>query len=261
MAEEVLGLCARDIETFFPKDGPPVRFLEETDSTNIEAKRWAQQAAPHGALVLARRQNAGRGRMGRGFSSPPGGIYASMVLRPNGQASAPALVTAAAAVAVHAAVQQVCGLSLGIKWVNDLYSDGKKCCGILAEAAIDAQANTTEYIVLGIGINYNTPQAAFDAVSQPATSLYPHGGAPGPAAQLAAAIHSRVLQLWAAFPGRDFLQQYRRHSMVLGRQVTVLDTPPWPAQAVAIDDDARLVVRNEKGEEKALSFGEISIQL
>lgn len=241
---------------------PSLRVLPVVDSTNMEAKRWAMEGAPHGALVVAARQTAGRGRLGRSFASPPGGLYLSVVLRPQGAGGTAGLVTSAAAVAVRQAVQRLCGIALGIKWVNDLYLNGKKCCGILSEAATGMESGGIEYMVVGVGVNLATPPEAFGPeVAAVATSLYPGGTAPVTRARLAAAVYTRLLALYDALPDTGFLEEYRTASIVLGRQVTVLANPPYQAQALAIDDEARLVVRRQNGACQTLGYGEISIGL
>ncbi len=240
----------------------PLRVLEELDSTNLEAKRWAIDGAPHGSLVAALRQTAGRGRRGRVFASPPGGLYLSVVLRPAGETGPPGLVTAMAAVAACRAVSALCGVELGVKWVNDLYLSGKKCCGILTEAGTGVESGQIEYLVVGIGINYTTPPEAFPPeVAALAGSLFPGGVAPAPRAQLAAGIHAELLKGFAALPSRDFLGEYRRRSLVLGRRVTVMASPPWQGVAEGIDDEARLLVRRDGGAPEGLSYGEISIKI
>ena len=110
-------------------------FLEETDSTNRVAKELARQGAKHGTAVLARRQSAGRGRMERRFFSPEGGLYLSVILRPDIPPEDLPLMTPMAATAVWRAVEKLTGICLGIKWVNDLYLGDKKVCGILCEGA------------------------------------------------------------------------------------------------------------------------------
>lgn len=241
----------------------PLRVLQEVDSTNLEAKRWAIEGAPHGSMVMAARQTAGRGRLGRSFTSPDGGLYLSIVLRPRHLAPQQAvLVTAAASVAVCRAVHSLCGLQLGIKWVNDLFIGSHKCCGILCEAGTGVENGTIEYIVAGIGLNYSTCASAFSALPEgTAASLYPNGGAPVPRAQLAAAIYRNVTGLFNTLPDTGFLAEYRQHSIVLGHKVTIADTPPVTGTAFAIDDEARLWVRMDDGTERCLSYGEISIKL
>lgn len=236
-----------------------VRRLGETDSTNRVAKEWLAAGAPHGALVLAERQSAGRGRLGRAFASPPGGLYMSLCLRrgPEEDASLP-LVTAAAAVAVCEAVAARCGVQLAIKWVNDLYLDGKKCCGILAEGVV--AAGRVDALVVGIGLNYTTPLSAFPA-GLDATSLFPGGEAPLPAGELAGDIRGRLLELFPRLAERAFLPEYRRRNLVPGRTVTVLADPPWTGKALAIDEEARLVVQAPDGTQKALAAGEIRVTM
>ena len=130
----------------------PVYVHERLDSSNQTAKRLALAGAPHGTLVLAGQQSAGRGRMGRRFESPAGkGTYLSLVLRVPVPASKALGVTVGAAVAVARAVQKLCGIELGIKWVNDLYYQGKKVCGILTEAGTSVESGLLEWLVVGIG--------------------------------------------------------------------------------------------------------------
>jgi BirA family biotin operon repressor/biotin-[acetyl-CoA-carboxylase] ligase len=249
------------IEAHLPADAGPVRVLAETASTNTVAKTWAVEDAPHGAMVAALRQTGGKGRLGRQFQSPPGGLYMSVVLRPAANLANPALATAATAVAVCRSVQALCGPQLGIKWVNDLYYRGKKCCGILCEAGTGLETGRIEYIVAGIGINYTTnPEEFVPEVASMATSLYPSGNAPIPRAQLAAEIHTQLLKVFATLPDKEFLPEYRARSIVLGRPVTVLSDPPYLADAIDIDDEARLVVESQNGQ-RTLSSGEISIKI
>lgn len=245
-----------------------VKVLQETDSTNRVAREWLAAGASHGAMVLAERQSAGRGRLGKGFASPSGGLYMSLGLRcgPEESASLP-LLTAAAAVAVCGAVASRCGVELGIKWVNDLYLDGKKCCGILAEATVSAVeavsgAAGIEAVVVGIGINYTTPLAAFPAeLADTVTSLFPGGPPPVSARELAEDIRRRLLAVFPRLGEREFLPEYRRRNIVPGRAVTVLADPPWTGEALAIDEEARLVVRAPDGTKKSLAAGEIRVTI
>ena len=144
------------------------------------AKRLALAGAPHGTLVLAGQQSAGRGRMGRRFESPAGkGIYLSLVLRVPVPASEALGVTVGAAVAVARAVQKLCGIELGIKWVNDLYYQGKKVCGILTEAGTSVESGLLEWLVVGIGLNLTTTPADWpEELARTAGSLFPGGPAP-----------------------------------------------------------------------------------
>ncbi len=252
------ALCEAALQAELPE--LPVRVLPVVDSTNLEAKRWALEGGPHGGLVVAEKQQAGRGRMGRSFESPAGGLYMSVLLRPQNAQAGLSLLTAAAAVAACRAVAQLCGKELDIKWVNDLFYEGRKCCGILTEGVAGLESGGFEYLVCGIGINFSTPAAEFPPPIQAlVTSLYPASQAPVSRARLAGRIYQNLMGLFEALPSDDFLAEYRRRNFVPGKRVQVMSTPPYEALALAIDDQARLVVRKASGEEVALSAGEVSV--
>ena len=128
----------------------PIYLYDKLESSNRTAKTLALEGTPHGTMVLTSQQTAGRGRLGRRFESPAGkGIYLSLVLRPGLPMTEAQAVTVSAAVAVCRAVKRLCGLDLGIKWVNDLYYNGKKVCGILTEAGADIESGQLEWLVVG----------------------------------------------------------------------------------------------------------------
>lgn len=217
--------------------------MEETDSTNRVAKELARQGAPHGTAVLAGRQSAGRGRLGRTFFSPEGGLYLSVILRPQCPTEDLPLMTPMAAVAVCRALEETLCVSPGIKWVNDLYLGGKKLCGILCEMAGGA-------VIVGIGLNLRTPEGGFPE-DIPATAL----DMPVDRQVLAEAIGKHLLQ-----PG-DFLTEYRQRCLLLGRNVTVhpVTGASYEALALEIDGRGRLVVESARGRE-ALDSGEVSVR-
>ncbi len=239
---------------------PPVSYYEELGSTNIEARRLAREGAPHGTAVIAERQTAGRGRLGRSFFSPGGaGVYLSMVLRPGLSAADTALVTPAAAVATARAISRAAGVEVGVKWVNDLYYAGKKLCGILAEAPLGADGRP-EFVVIGIGVN--VLDASFPpALSGVATSLESAGARGTDRAALAAAIITEMLALCGELGERTFLEEYRARSCVLDRPVMLVrGEERREAYAVGIDDEARLLVRLSGGKMETIGAGEISLR-
>ena len=217
----------------------PVQVYDTLESSNRTAKLLALDGAPHGTLVLTAHQSAGRGRLGRVFESPAGkGVYLSVLLRPAVPAASAQTATIGAAVAVCRAVQELCGLELGIKWVNDLYYQGKKVCGILTEAGTDLESGRLEWL------------------AEKAGSLYPGGPAPVSRAALAGAIARQLLALCPAF---DCLDEYRTRCFVPGHWVTVCTgTETYAAKALAIDEEGRLVVQRENGRPQALRCGEVS---
>lgn len=223
--------------------------LTETDSTNRVAKELARQGAVHGTVVTALRQTAGRGRLGRSFFSPESGIYLSVILRPQLPPADWTLVTPMAAVAVCRAVEELCGISPRIKWVNDLYLGDKKLCGILCEGAGDA-------VIVGIGLNYAMPPDGFPS-DIPATALYPPEGGPVSKETLAEAMAKAIL---AAQP-HECMSEYRRRNLVPGKTITVhpVSGTPYSAKALDIDRRGRLVVQAESGI-LTLDSGEVSIR-
>ena len=159
--EEAAVYPEEGIRLYLDHPDVPVKIYRELDSTNRAAKEAAFSGeAGHGALILARRQKSGRGRRGRSFYSPENaGLYMSIVLRPDRTLKEGLLITTAAATAVCRAVKKICGIDLGIKWVNDLYFHNKKVCGILTEAVYRLlKAGTLSLQFVGIGLNLYMPE-------------------------------------------------------------------------------------------------------
>ena len=224
-------------------------FLQETDSTNRVAKELARQGAKHGTAVLARRQSAGRGRMGRQFFSPEGGLYLSVILRPDVTPEDLLLMTPMAATAVWKAVESLTGIRLGIKWVNDLYLEGKKVCGILCEGAGDA-------VVVGIGLNLCTPEGGFPPELNARALNVPY-----PPEVLATIITEELLKGCEDLPYGGFLYEYIGNNIVCRRELMVYPVKgaPYPARGKQIDRRGRLIVETANGEQ-VLDSGEVSIR-
>ncbi len=239
----------------------PLQWHEKVDSTNLQARRWAEEGAPHGALVVAAEQIGGRGRMGRQFHSPKGGLYLSVILRPNEQKQGVSLLTAAAAVAVCRSIKALCAVELQIKWVNDLFYKGKKCAGILTEGVSSLENGGFEHLICGIGINYALPSHTWkDELVDIATSLYTPQSAPYPRAVVIGELYRKLMFLYEALPDRAFLDEYRACNIVPGKRVRVLQGKVYEAEAFAIDDDAHLLVKLDDGEIRSLGSGEVSIR-
>lgn len=243
----------------------PVHVYDEIDSTNLEARRLMMDGASGELVVIARQQTAGRGRLGRGFFSPREGIYLSVVIRPDFDLSRSVLITSAAAVAVCEAIEEVTGSEASIKWVNDVYVDGRKVCGILTEGVTDLETGRIEYLIIGIGVNT-------DVSNFPPELRETAGAVEGDysAAKLAGAIASRTLDYARDIEARTFIDSYRRRSIVIGKDVTVYkgrykispedELEGAPAVVLDIDDDGRLLVEYEDGSRDTLSSGEITIR-
>jgi len=133
--------------------GQEIHYYPEVDSTNEVAKRLAQEGAPEGTIVIAESQRSGRGRRGKKWLSPSGGVWMTIILRPDIPPSKAPQLTLVTGVAVAETMDQECRLDVGIKWPNDILIGEKKVCGILTEAS--ANPHGLEYVVVGIGIDLN----------------------------------------------------------------------------------------------------------
>ena len=234
-------------------------------STNTVLKAMAAEDAPAGTALVAAEQTAGRGRLGRSFYSPSGtGLYLSLLLRPDCTPAQAVRITACAAVSAAEALEELSGSPAGIKWVNDVYMDGKKVCGILTEAGLDLESSRMSYVVVGIGINLHPPENGFpEEIRSVAGSAFGNRSVPDLRNRLAAAVLDKLAD-YTADPASGLLYDaYKKRSFVLGKKISVLAPGKEPAAAEALDlnRDYSLQVRLENGETRSLRSGEISIRL
>lgn len=237
-----------------------IEYQNEVDSTNSALRRRAEAGERAGAVLIARRQTAGRGRLGRSFFSPDTtGLYFSLLLRPTFEAALTAQLTTAAAVAVSEAIAEVFGIETQIKWVNDLYLHGKKVCGILSEAALDGEA--VRFAVVGIGINLSPPSGGFPPeLADTAGALLPALPTLSQTAAFLASILNRFFALYSELPRMPHIPAYRSRSFLRGKRVTYTrGEETFCATVVDIDGQANLILRTDDGEEHAYSCGEISL--
>lgn len=241
-----------------------LKIYKETESTNKLAKQAAlSKEAGHGSFVMAERQTAGRGRRGRGFYSPgEAGLYMSIVLEPGETLKESLLLTTAAAAAVYKAVKKVCGISLDIKWVNDLYLHGKKVSGILTEAVTDFESGNIEFAVVGIGLNLYEVETGYpDELKKIAGALYRNKDeASGlDRNRLAAEIVNELLEETKEL---KLSPEYVEHNMVLGRDIQIMDGEhSRRAKAISVCPDGKLKIREADGTVGVLSYGEVSVCL
>ena len=229
--------------------------LDTVDSTNTLAKQLAKEGVKMPLIIIADHQSAGRGRLGRSFYSPSeAGLYMSVLIDPKSENIDLGLLTQFAAVATSKAIEKLCSTGVGIKWVNDILIDGKKICGILCEAGTDE--NGVGFAVIGIGVNILQKKFP-DDIKDIAGSIYSTTGAIVDRAELAAQIIKNLDSY-----SKDFMDDYRARSIVLGRVVRVINHDnEYLATAVAINDDGSLLVVDDTKEERNLCFGEISLRL
>ena len=246
LARESNLISAEGIRLFLEDPQVEIKIFDAISSTNLEARQLAVSGmAGHGSFVVAMEQTAGRGRRGREFYSPKGnGIYLSVILEPKGTLEGSLLITTAAATAVYKAVKEVCGVKLGIKWVNDLYKDNRKVCGILTEAVTDFESGNIEFAIVGIGLNLYVEQEQFPKELQ----------------EIAGGIYedeqsSRTREL-------KLSEEYVEHNIVPGNEITITDNKSSrSARALAICPDGKLLVQETDGTQSKLAFGEISIKI
>ena len=237
--------------------------VRETDSTNALARELAEAGAADGLVVVAETQRAGRGRLGRHWSSPPGGIWCSVLLRPNLSPSSAALLTLAAAVAAAEATEAVAGLRCGIKWPNDLLVNGRKVAGILTE--MSAELDQLNYVVLGVGVNANFPTAQLpDGLLVRATTLMEERGQRVARAAWLGAFLNRC-ERWRlsleAEARQQLISAWRDRSVTLGRAVIVTTpTGRLSGHAVDVDPDGALLVETADGARVRVAAGDVTLR-
>jgi BirA family biotin operon repressor/biotin-[acetyl-CoA-carboxylase] ligase len=259
-------LSVEGIRIFLKPERLPAELIifRTIESTNLEAKKMAVAGAAHSTVMLADEQTLGRGRFERSFFSPAHtGIYMSFILKPRIPASDATLITVAAAVAVCRAIVGLTGLRPLIKWVNDIILDGKKICGILTESIMDFESNSVSDVILGIGLNFSTPEDTFpDELKDRAGSLFPKGNPSFTRNEMAAAIIDNALNLYENLTGRGFISEYKELSCLMNREISYFDGGAEKrATAIDIDDSGRLMVRDADGTVSALSSGEVSVRV
>lgn len=261
LTESSDALSADGIKAKLKKKDVPVTVLEVTTSTNRAAKQAGiAENAPHGTVIAARCQTEGSGRRGRRFYSPAeSGLYFTVVLRPPKDVQDSLLLTTAAAVAAVRGVEEVCRVALSIKWMNDLYLNEKKVGGILTEAVTDFESGAIEFVVVGIGLNLYEPENGFPKELQKKAGAILAKDTPVDRSALMAAIVNNLLE---EAQKEEISPLYRERNIVPGKKVTVTTSHrEYDGEALEILPDGRLVVRDEKGREESLAFGDISLRM
>ena len=235
------------------------------DSTNTRLKAMAAAGAPEGTALIAEEQTGGRGTHGRSFQSPRGdGLYLSVLLRPRGVRLEDLLtLTGWVGAAARRAVERACGAPARIKWLNDLYLNGKKLCGILTELSFLGESGEPDYVVAGMGINMNQTAETFQAqgLGDIATSLALEGF-PVERNHLAVCLLSALEQMIRDFPDRraDYLADYRAHCVTLGRRVS-FQGPEGTRTGTAsgVDGSFALLVSGDDGREHTVNSGTVTM--
>ena len=250
--------------------------LDKVDSTNNYAKSLQELSVPQ--LVVAEEQTAGRGRLGRDFYSPAGkGIYMSLVFQPQLNLDQSMLITTMTAVAVCRAFENVTGLHPKIKWVNDIYLNEKKVCGILTEAETNFESGEIRKMIVGIGINCFEDAAMPEDLREIATFIeQPQKSFER--SSLIAAVVNEFFTMLADFDRTKIIRDYRMRSFILGSPILIFNpavarslgrpenrlADGIRARAIDIDENGGLVVEYLEGRKsrqmETLTTGEVSIR-
>lgn len=261
-------LSSQSISKYLNKDNNnfKINVCKTINSTNTVVKELAINGEKEGTVIISEEQTEGRGRFGRKFHSPKGkGIYMSILLRPQIHSSKAFLITTATAVAVSEAIESISNKETKIKWVNDIYCDNKKICGILTEAAFDFESGIIDYAVLGIGINVKPPKEGFaEEIKDIATSIFDdeNSASADIRSKLIAEVLTRFWSYYKNIENKSFLESYKSRSLLINKEINILSKKSSEkAIAIEIDDDCRLKVKMEDGSIRLLSSGEVSIRL
>ena len=239
-----------------------IEIFDEIDSTNNYLKSCYKNDKKDFHIVIANSQTKGKGRLNRQFYSPSNnGIYFSFLLFPKIPLEDCVFLTTIAAVSVYRAIKKVFSLETQIKWVNDIYCKGKKLCGILTESSFDSIANKLNYAIVGIGINFKKSQFPND-ISNIAISLEECVKITCDKNTLIAEIINNFEELYNKLPNKEFIEEYRKKSMLIGKKVTVIQNDiSYEAKVLDIDENANLVVNDNNGIEHTLFHGEVSLKI
>ena len=238
-------------------------WYEQTDSTNTQAKALAKNGAPHGTVLIAGAQTGGRGRMGRSFASPNGGVYLSVLLRPNCPPEKLMHLTCATAVAGCRAVEKACGFSPSIKWTNDLVVGKRKLGGILTELGLNGNG-LVDYAIVGVGINCCQKAEDFPPeIRDIATSIQVVSENACSVAKLAASLTEALWEMDKGLLSQkaEIMDAYRKKCITLGNEISVVSGESVShGTALDLDEDGGLLVRFTDGSEKIVASGEVSVR-
>ena len=239
-----------------------ITIFDELDSTNNYLKKLGSVGKKENQLVIALSQTGGRGRMGRTFYSPNGtGIYFSLLLHPEFSAEKSLFLTVMAAVSVAETVMNYNKNDVKIKWVNDIYIDSKKVCGILTEGAINSD-KSLDYAVVGIGINVVVPENGFpEDIKAFATAIFQGNTEENIKEKIVAEVVNRFFKMYNGID-TDFVKRYKEYSYLTGKEINIIQGETTrPATVIDITDDCHLLVKNENGIIEEISSGDVSVRL
>lgn len=239
-----------------------INVFESVTSTNTLLKEQGK-SKNEWCTFVASSQTGGKGRLGRSFYSPKDtGVYLSVLLKPDLELEKVGLITTAAAVAVTRVLENSDSEKPQIKWVNDVFVNGKKVCGILCESVINSETKKLDFAVLGVGINLVKPKDDFpEAIKDIAGAVF-ENETENLKEKFIADFLNEFYYIYRELNLASFMNEYRKKCFCLGKEITVISgESKKKARAISIDENACLEVEFENGTRKFLSSGEISIKI
>lgn len=241
-----------------------IELYDVLPSTNDTAKEYASKGAGEGTVIVARAQTKGKGRMGRKFfSESENGLYFSLILRPKISLDKCSFLTVMTAVSVLEAIKETCGRECQIKWVNDIYINDRKVCGILTEASLNMENASTDYAVIGIGINVSIDKDGFnDEIKDIAGAIFDTTDIKNEyKSKLLAKILDNIFLYYESFQVESFIEKYRKSSNLIGENVDVLrGNETIEGKVLDIDNEARLVIEDKAGKIHRFFSGEARVK-
>jgi BirA family biotin operon repressor/biotin-[acetyl-CoA-carboxylase] ligase len=239
-----------------------INIFDEVTSTNTLLKEQGRNKNEW-CTYIASSQTGGKGRLGRSFYSPENtGVYFSVLLKPDLEIEKAILITTAAAVAVTRALETLGCQNAQIKWVNDIFVDNRKVCGILTESVINTETKKLQFAVLGVGINLIKPESDFPEEIKNIAGAVFQNETEDLKELFVAEFLNEFYCIYKELQKASFMEEYREKCLCLGKKVTVIQgDAKRKATAISVDENARLEVEYENGEREFLSSGEISIKI
>ncbi|MGQ9572522.1 MAG: biotin--[acetyl-CoA-carboxylase] ligase [Dehalococcoidia bacterium] len=238
--------------------GRHLEYRAAVGSTQDLGRELAQAGAVEGTVVVAGRQTAGRGRLGRSWVSPRGNLYLTLILRPSPEHLKTLVIIAALAVA--RAIERVAGLETNLKWPNDVLVGGRKICGILSESEL--VGGRVSYVLVGIGVNVNVDVTTYPEIAALATSVMTEVGRAVSREALAAALINEFEALYlAAQAGEPVHQEWRARLGTLGKEVRVrFGEQVEEGLAEDVDAEGNLVLRRADGSRVTIAAGDVTLR-
>ena len=255
-SENLIKKYLGDDEKFFN-----LEVLPNVASTNDYLKEKAG-SLPEWSVVISREQSLGKGRLGRSFYSPSKtGLYLSVLLRPSFEAEKAVKITTAAAVSACLAIEEISDVKPEIKWVNDVFVEGKKVCGILTEAAFNMELGLLDWAIMGIGFNIYEPEEGFPEEIKDIAGPVLKAQKKDFKSMLTASFLKNFRHICQTIETETFSDEYKKRCFVIGRKINVIKgNAKIPATALDVDSECRLLVEYEDGKQELLSTGEVSIR-